>query len=287
MRVLSKTLVAGLVLCVWVGSVQAQELPVNIGVDSSLRAGFLFGRNMVLYKDPLKTGYKYWRMEFGPQLPLLSGSFELSPFQRLSARIDGSISVIATAGAFHFNAEEPIRHTFDVTPGFKHWEAAGLYHLWTGGGYRFSLVGGFRQEFWKFVSDEDPVGPVTNARFNQDHTSNIPFLGLQTAVFFPWWKARFEFRAAPFMAKAIAAQVIVDQNQVSYRGRADEGGLVEFEVEGTVALAANLRVGLHGRYSYSELYGESERNNGTTIHIQSVIAQESFGLVGLNLTFVF
>jgi hypothetical protein len=270
-------------------------MPANIGIDSSFRVGFLFGRNTILYKDALavrsipdtsNATFGYWRMEHGPRLPLLSGTVEVSPFQRLSVRFAGSIAIATGSSLFEFTAEDPEATWWDVSPAFRHWEAAGLYHLWTGGGYRFSLVGGYRQEWWKFAGGPALYKERLNS-FREDLDSRIPFFGLQTAVFYPWWKARFELRGSPFMTKHISAEVATAPRQVEYRGWADDGGMVEFELEATVMVTTNFRAGVHARYSYQELHGETTRYDGSGQRYQDVFATESFGLVGLNLTVVF
>lgn len=292
-RFIIKALLVGVLLSCWAVTVAAEEMPVNIGIDSSFRVGFLFGRNTVLYKDALAEGttentspHKYWRMEHGPRLPLLSATVEVSPFQRLSARFAGSIAVITGSSLFELTAQDPETTWWDVSSGFGNWEVAGLYHLWTGGGYRFSLVGGFRQEWWKFAGGPALYKERMNS-FREDLDARIPFIGLQTAVFYPWWKARFELRGSPFMTKRISAEIATVPRQVDYRGWADDGGLIEFDLEATVAVTTSVRAGVHARYSYQELHGETTRQDGSGERFQDVFATESFGLLGLNLTVVF
>lgn len=285
-RFVVKALLVGVIFSCWAVTGAAEEMPVNIGIDSSFRVEFLFGRNTILYKDALATGYSYWRMDHGPRAPLLSGVVEVSPFHRLSARVAGSIIVVPGSWLFEYTSQDPETTYWSISPGFQHWEAAGLYHLWMGGGYRFSLVGGFRQEWWKFAGGPTLYKERLNS-FREDLDTRIPFFGLQTAVFYPWWKARFELRGSPFMSKLIYAEIATGPRQVEYRGSAEDGGLIEFDLEATVMVTTNFRAGVHLRYSYQELHGETSRNDGGTERFQDVFATESFGLIGLNLTLVF
>jgi len=271
----------------WAGASLAQDQQVNIGVDSSFRVGFLFGRNTILYKDNRSDhSFGYFRMEHGPKVPLLSGVVEVSPFQRLSGRVAGSIIVLPGSSLFEFVAQDPETSWWNVSPGFQNWEAAGLYHLWIGGGYRFSLVGGFRQEWWKFAGGPTLYKERMNS-FREDLDTRIPFFGLQTAVFYPWWKARFELRGSPFVTKYVDAEVATAPRQVEYRGWADDGGMIEFELEATVGLTTNVRAGVHARYTYQELHGETTRYDGAAKRYQDIFATETFGLLGLNFTVVF
>jgi hypothetical protein len=180
----------------------------------------------------------------------------------------------------------PNSNLWDVVPDFTSWEAAGLYHLWSGYGYRFSVVGGYRQESWTFLgtpSDSTDVSLSLHDRF----TSHIPFLALQTAMFYPWWKARFEVLGSPFMSKKVTATVRNGGTLVDFKGWADRGGLIEFSMEGTCALTSVLRLGLYGRYSYQELYGWVTKRIGGQSGEYKLGFNENTGVVGTNLTLLF
>ena len=70
-RFVVRALLVGMIFLCWTATVAAQEMPANIGIDSSFRVGFLFGRNTILYKDALavrsipdtcNATFGYWRM---------------------------------------------------------------------------------------------------------------------------------------------------------------------------------------------------------------------------------
>ena len=89
----------------------------------------------------------------------------------------------------------------DARPSFSGWEAAGLFHLWNDGGYRFSFTAGYREEFWGAQGEGVGLFTGVSSSVREDFSSRGPFLGLQTAVFFPWWKARFEVIGSPWITK--------------------------------------------------------------------------------------
>jgi hypothetical protein len=172
-------------------------------------------------------------------------------------------------------------------PGFKHWEAAGLIHLWNGGGYRFSIVGGYRKEYWAFEGTPSADQPA-NSSSSDRITSEIPFIALQTAMFFPWWKARFEVLGSPFMSKRIATEFRSGTTfKVNYDGVVDHGGLIEVELEGTASITSRIRLGAYARYSFQELYGESTRSSPTGFSRHELFAGENVAITGLNLTLAF
>jgi hypothetical protein len=286
LRATLRILTGLLLLAALSGVAQAQVLPWKIGIDSSFRTEFLFGNQIFLYRWPRGTQFNRFRMEFGPKLPLVSGTCEVSPTLRLSARVAGAASVLAKHTSLFHTALDPQPRAWDVRPEFRQWEVAGLVHLWTGGGYRFSFVGGFRKEFWKYIggpADDQPGGSDLREKF----TSTIPFIALQTALHFPWWKARFEFLGSPFMEKDISARIREGTNVVLYSGSAEKGGLIELDMEGTAAVGPRLRVGLHCRYTYQELYGEITRDQDGDMSLHPVSVDENIAVVGLNFTFVF
>ena len=60
-----------------------------------------------------------------------------------------------------------------IKPTFWSWEAAGLYHLSNEGGYRFSLVAGYRQELWRYLTTN---GQDENSYLRDEFVSQSPFL---------------------------------------------------------------------------------------------------------------
>jgi len=282
-----KALVVAFVLSTCAASVQAQALLRDIGIDSSLRVAYLLGRQVYRYNEARGGGFDRWRMDYGTQLPMLSGMFELSPIRLVSARLAGSISVLEKNTHFNHTMADPAPSVWSVLPGFKHWEAAGLIHLWNGGGYRFSVVGGYRKEYWTFEGTPSADQPA-NSSSSDRITAEIPFVALQTAMFFPWWKARFEVLGSPFMSKRILTEFRYGTGVTfDYDGRVDHGGLIEVELEGTASITSRIRLGAYARYSFQELYGESTRSTPAGFTRHELFAGENVAVTGLNLTLAF
>lgn len=285
-RFLVKTFLVPLIVLVFSPCASAEVLPWGVRVDTSLRLGMLFGWQVYRYNNLPGADLDRFRMEFGPRLPILSGMCELTPVPAISGRLAGSISVLETDMTIFHAMADPQPTVWDVKPDFGYWEAAGLYHLWQGGGYRFSLVAGYRQEYWRYRGEpagNQPAGSSLRDRF----TSHIPFLAMQTSMMFPWWKARFEILTSPFMNKNVSATVRDGTTLVEYAGNADSGGLIELEVEGTANLSSRVRMGLYCRYSYQELYGEYTRADVVESPSRRLFVGENLAIVGLNTTILF
>jgi len=300
MRGRTTLLLALFFLLATVPSLEAQALPMGLRLDSSLRAEFLFGRQVLRNTDPAYptiTGAArpdLWRIEFGPRVPVLEGTFELSPFGPLSARFAGSASVLETTmGLSQTNGfvESPPTVSFavwDVKPEQRSWEVAGLYHVFQGLGHRYSITAGFRQEVWRYRGK----GVRDDSSFLRDEfTSNIPFIGLQAAMFLPFWKARFEVLGSPFMNQQVVHHVGLGTFELEYRGKATGAGLIELRAEGTVGITPNCWLGIFGRYTYQELYGRAEATSNGTFTLlnrsHDFFVGQSFGTIGLNGTLVF
>ncbi len=278
---LASVLVMSCALSAW-----GQVRPWPIDVDSSFRVGWLFGQQMVRYADPLGAAGDRVKSELSPKVPILSGAIELTPFYRISGRVAGSLSVLEPHIRFYAGKADPSFDRWDVRPNFKQWEAAGLVHLWKSRGYRFSVVAGYRQEYWTYTGD--PVEDAgTESWLNDRWTSHIPFMALQTSLFFPWWKTRFEVLGSPFMTKKVLAQVRNGSDFIEYDGSAPSGGLLEFTVEGTAAVTSLARLGLYGKYTHQELHGNATREQGSSKLEKDLFVQESFGVIGVNFMFVF
>jgi len=271
-------------------TVEAESLPWNIGVDSSFRIEYLFGRQILRQLDPIFTGVDRFVNDYDPRVPVLAGTIEITPLPVISGRLTGSISVLERSGAQVRSATGPLfpGGEWDVKLNFSSWEAAGLFHLWSGGGYRYSLTAGYRQQTWDYQGV--PSNGVPNSPLHNSFSSRIPFIGMQTSMFFPSWKARFEVLGSPFMNLAVSNALQLGGFARQLDGNLYRGGLVELEMAGDVNLAANVFVGLYGRYSYQELYGSLSGigpETGIVPNPYSVFMGQSVGTVGLDVTVVF
>ena len=126
-----------------------------------------------------------------------------------------------------------------------------------------------------------------NGSLKDKYVSYIPFLGLQTAMMFPWWKARFEVLGSPFMSENSLVSMSNDSTQVEQRIHSNSGGLVEFQLEGTVNFRSNFWFGLYGRYHYQEMYGNSTGSTNPPAawnYADRFYTHQSYGTFGINLT---
>ena len=175
-----------------------------------------------------------------------------------------------------------------MKPDFSSWEAAGLYHLWSGGGYRFSLTAGYRQDTWDYQGT--PSNGTPDSPLHDSFSAHIPFIGLQTAMFFPSWKARFEVLGSPFMNVGVSNALQQGAFALQFDGNLYRGGLVELQMAGDVNLTPSVLVGLYGRYAYQELYGSLSGTGeaaGLGPSPYSVFLGQSFGTLGLDVTVIF
>jgi hypothetical protein len=271
-------------------SVGAETLPWNIQIDSSFRAEFLFGHQVLRQVEPNVNRVPRFVSNYDPRLPILAGTIEITPFPAISGRLAGSTSVWERTGT-HVRTITGSTFTvgqWDVKPDFSSWEAAALYHLWSGGGYRFSLTAGYRQQTWDFQGT--PSNGTPDSSLHNTFSFHIPFIGLQTAMFFPSWKARFEMLGSPFMNVGVSNAVQQGTFAVQLDGNLFQGGLVEVQMAGDVSLSPNVLVGLYGKYAYQELYGSlssTEAAAGPGPNPIPVFLGQSFGTVGLDLTVIF
>lgn len=270
--------------------VGAEAPPWNIQVDSSFRAEYLFGHQVLRQVEPQVFGVDRFVANYDPRVPILSGTIEITPIPAISGRLAGSISVLERPGAQVRTITGSVfpGGRWDVKPDFSSWEAAGLFHLWSGGGYRFSLTAGYRQQTWDYqgtASNGTPDSPL-----HDSFSSHIPFIGMQTAMFFPWWKARFEVLGSPFMNVGVSNALQQGGFALQFDGNLYRGGLVEFQMAGDVSLTPTVLVGLSGRYAYQELYGSLAGTGaaaGLGPNPLSVFLGQSFGAVGLDVTVIF
>jgi len=284
-----KSLIILVTLLAAVSGVYAQALPAGMGVDSSFRAQYVFGNQLVRSVDSPVPPTDALKIEYSPRIPVLAGTVEVSPGQLFSGRVAGALSILESDTSSNRTVAadaEPV--DWRVRPEFWSWEAAGLLHLSSGGGYRFSFTAGYRRDRWLFRGP----APGESSRLRDNFTSSIPFIGLQTCMAFPWWRSRFEVLGSPFMSMRSSHSLRIAGTSVDQQVEADKGGLVEFRMEGSVGMTAACWVGLFASYSYQELYGESV--GGSTPPLPPAATQalkfytrENRSVVGLTVNVVF
>jgi hypothetical protein len=256
-------------------------------------------------------------MDFSNSQLALDGVVEITPRPALSARVRGSASVFNADRSFTLETgPHPYLHQISIQtnpncktcdidtvdtygwgelsttikPQFWLWEAAGLYNLSYEDVYRYSIVAGYRQESWKY--------PTSNSQANSPYLSDvfgaqIPFLGLQTVMFCPSWKARFEVLGSAFMSKSVAHTARDQQYYMQLDGTLTNGGFLEFQVEGNINVTPSAWMGIYSQYTYESLRGKltgtSVNGNGN----EYVTAPYNFytlkniWIIGLNCNFVF
>jgi hypothetical protein len=241
-----------ILLSVSFGISPAFDLP-KVSVDAYGRLETLFGsQTLNYYQDNGETsgGAKYDTRG----LWLLSGTIEASPYEMISGRLVGATSVIEGRSSIDRHSLGNINGNLaeeKVTPDFTMWEAAGLLHVWNGGGYRFSFTGGYRAQNWSFSGSD-------NGRVDDEFKSQIPFVGMQTSMYFaPWWKARFEVLGFPATSKKVMTETNLGGDHRFARGNSDNAGLIEFQAEGTVFLTPAISVGGSLIYTHEEASGNA------------------------------
>ncbi len=247
------------------GPSSAQGLPMGLVVDSSCQIDFLFGQQT--FGRQMRTGpedllgnvsgdiLESLRLDLTTRLPVLDGMIELGSYRSLSVRLRGMASFLESDSWTKVGKGPDTAKEFEarLKPEMRAWEAAGLYRLSWGGPYRFSLVGGYRQEYWKFLRQEAGFG---GEAMDYRHTSRVPFLGLQTSMSFPWWKAKMEVIGSPFMTKLVYFYARNPNHFMHIDGTWRDGGLLEVNIDGSVFVSPSVTLGLSFRYSYEELRGE-------------------------------
>ncbi|MDQ7783591.1 MAG: hypothetical protein RDU20_11975 [Desulfomonilaceae bacterium] len=271
---------------------QAQRFfPQGMELDGSFRMELLFGSQMLRALHGANRTPELedvFKVLYNPRLPVLAGDVEISPFYAFSGRIGGALSIferdLSSTRGFEVGGVETPRWV--TRPDYQSWEAAGLYHLHKGGGYRFSVVAGYRQSVWRYHGELEQGG---DSRLRDTFASNIPFIGMQTAMFSPWWKARFEVIGSPFMKQNSTLSIRQAAAFSEHNVETDKGGLIEFRLEGTVALQANLRLGVFACYYYQELTGRSTGSGAGPFaeNLSGYYTRESMASVGLNLNVVY
>jgi hypothetical protein len=280
-------------LALTAGSLQAQALPGSVGVDSSFRLELLVGSQSVREASPPENHFDRFNFVFCPRVPVLSGTVELSPLPWASGRLAGAMSILEPTRTLHLSVGgiAPDFTTgswggqWNIRPHYSSWEAAGLFHLWNGGGYRFSGTAGYRGSAWHYYGEDGTSSPARDV-----FESHIPFLGLQTSMHFPWWKARFEVLGSPFMRKVVSNSLRDRTDSAAFHFNTDRGGMIEFQMEGTVGLSANILCGLSARLTYEELFGRIDWTNSQNANPQTPFQGhliETLAFFGLDATLLF
>ena len=281
-------------------------MPWNIKVDSSVRLEFLFGTQILRDTDvrvpgsntfivPNAEGYDRFRIQYGPRVPLAEGFVELSPpVGPLSIRLGGwasflepRIALDRTVGHVSPTPTSLSEASRNVKPDVWAWEAAGLYHVFEGLGHRFSFTAGFRREEWHYSGE---LSSDASAVSSHSFSSYIPFIGLQSAMLFPWWRARFEVLGSQIMVQQISHFLQDGNTFVDYRGKATGTGMIQLSMEGTVNVSPACWFGGFLRYSFQEMYGTATgRTSASTAtgYSRNFYVGQSFATVGLNATLLF
>ncbi len=287
-RTLIRILLSLVIVLLAVPWVCAQGCPLNLTLDSSFRMEFLFGTQAIRDRTPPQDIERF-RIDSNFRLPVIAGNVEMTPFVFLSGRLAGLTSVLEQQGtidlsAADFDIQVAERRVINAKPSFSGWEAAGLFHLWNDGGYRFSVTAGYREEYWKLEGES----LAQTSFLSENFQTRVPFLGLQTAVFFPWWKARFELIGSRWMTKIVSGS-LTNSFLAQYEAKATGGGLLELQVEGTASITQNIFAGLHSRYTFQEAFGEFIRKGNLRppdLPLE-LYMDDSFLLVGVDLTVAF
>ena len=282
------------------------SLPWNMKVDSSVRLEYLFGTQIlkdISLRVPsslqsisnTEAAFDLFRVEYGPRLPVVEGFVELtSGTENMSARFGGWASFLEprlvldrTVGYLQPVPTSLADANWNIKPEFWGWEAAGLYHVFQGLGHRFSLTAGYRREQWNYRGE---LSSDSNAISTHNFSSHIPFIGLQSSMLFPLWKARFEILGSPIVVQNVTHELRDGNVFVDYRGQATGTGLIELRMEGTVHLSPAYWFGGFFRYSYQEMYGTAtgrrSQSSDTSFDRKMYIGQ-SFATIGFNATILF
>lgn len=284
----TRNLTLVLVLTIVAVPVHALDAIEGLTVDTSVTIAYLTGTRVIRDAEPeMSLGGTRFRLESDERIPFASGTAEIMPPGRFSCRGFGGLSffepkrMIRRSTNLNFAAVEPDSEV-TVKPKARVWEVAGLYHLYQEGGYRFSLSGGYRRQNWLYDGEENGI------TFHESLTTHIPFVGLQTTMFFPWYKARFEVIASPLVRKKVRSDVQGSNASTGFEGVLASGGFIELQLEGTVQFSSRVQAGLVGRYSFEDLRGTiSGHTNGWGTTQYDTSSNENIAVIGLEATLFF
>ncbi len=269
--------------------VSGQVFGTGVRIDSAVRPAVLWTTQTARY-EKVSASASIFKVDYNTLLPLTSGMVEVTPHAVFSGRVSGSVSFLEPdfnwVHGTGVDSAAPFPSRWSVTPHFISGDIAVLYHVWRGAGYRFCLVGGWRKERWEYSGD--PIGNQGyNSKLADEFTSEIPFAALQTAVAFPWWKARFELLGSPFVNTEVYTLIRDGVSAVDYHGWTNDGGLIEMELEGSITLSPNIRVGAYSRWSFIETYGDSTRHHNGQVTLHDLYVRENRSIAGLNINLIF
>lgn len=286
------------VLCVLLGlaaDCNAQLLPWNIRADSQVRVQYLFGTQIVVpyvrggltERNPRPQNY---RIDTEPRFPVIEGEVEIMTGLPFSARGLVCTNILDSRVGSHRTIDvedgDP-SGAWNMTSKFSAWEVAGLYHIWEGGGYRFTLLGGYRYEHW-LNSGSKTGGTDIGSDLDDKMAAYMPFVGLQTTMAFPLWRSRFEILGSFFMRRTVdGRRWNGDSLFLNYSGYGNAGGFVDLRMTGTVRVSQWTSVGLDGRFSYQEVYGRIEGNRHSESVSYDVLLRQVYGTVGMVFLAVF
>ena len=302
---------------------KAQFLTENMITDSSFRVEYLLGRQSVgkvddsipmwtiiydynpIYNSPkpiptsLPNPIQTLSIDFITNQLVLDGMVEITPVPAFSGRLRANASVAGpqrditiatgpTQSGYIFYNQIPLfpQFTSSINPTFWSWEAAGQYNLSYEGGYRFALVGGYRYEYQSYLSSSGSGQPGYLGSYFK---SMIPFIGMQTTMVSPTWKARCEVLGSAFMKKNLSVGARDNFNFMNIDGSMTNGGFIELQVEGNIPVTQNAWLGAYSQFSYEGLKGEvngtSVDGNGNPPYFTAPYAFDSskfFWFLGLN-----
>jgi hypothetical protein len=208
-----------LMLAVIGSSVRAEPSQWIIPINSSFRAGYLYGSRVVSSSSDPYYNYDVL-LDISHGSPVLSGTMELSPIGPLSVRMIGEVSVYGQQNTIYGPWWAPTSRTPDglyseARPGFAGVEAAGLFDIWRSAGHHFGVIWGWRREYWWY--NNQGTGAENPDVWSRDKiTTNIPFLGLQAAMAYPGWQSTLEFLTSRFISKTINGSVRQLQDFAEY-----------------------------------------------------------------------
>jgi hypothetical protein len=278
-------------------------LPFGLISDVRVRGEYLFGNQTIRpFRDVedyggTGNGGPYpsdrYRFALNPRFPVTSAEIEVSNWSPISVRGAACVSPLKTktseTRSLNAQADEAFSsNSWEINRSFYAWEVAGLYHAWVGGGYRFSILAGYRREEW-FNKSENDSDQVWNAALEDRLWSHMPFMGLQTSMAFPGWMARFEFIGSPFMKKHAEGFWRENSSFVRYRGKATSGGGMIVRVSGTANVTPALSLGIDGQFSYQELQGDiaTVDNNYPNSQRFNLLLLDMYATVGMILSYAF
>jgi len=273
--------------CMATPSARAQSLPWSVRAESDFRVGLLFGRQHIRLSDPAAA----LNLRLDPELFLVGGAIELSRQGSLSARLAGSLSVLERGHGVsetrfsNGSSQSQAGPLWDLSPSFKSWEAAGYYRFLTWAGYRYSFLAGYRQIVTNYAGQPRPDSSLSpSATFQTSHSFGIPFMGIATTFFGPWWKGRVQLVGSPFTSAngSVSHREPPSLLIRSYRNTLS-GAAFSLEVDGSVNVRHDLLIGIFGAYHRLDLEGEASKDALPDFRSST---EADFGVIGLTFMYL-